>query len=93
MRACKSGGKHHLNGRDGAVFGTIHLYALRPLRRAIDIQHLSVRREAGLIARAHVHHFNGIGGGVPLNMQRLGALLRAKITSVRVEEVVIGLPK
>ncbi len=65
---------------------------LLPFHSPIDVDHLRMSRQAGLLARAVVHHFNSIRRRIPLDMQRLGSLLRAIVAGVGVEEVVVGLP-
>src|SRR4029077_2592024 len=64
--------------RDEAVFGAVDARLLLPADAPVGIEQLGPRHERGLTAGTVVHDLDGLVRRVPLDVQRLGALLAAE---------------
>src|ERR1039457_1859141 len=92
MDGREAGGVLHLEGRGHGIFGAIEGGGLFPFHGAIGIEDPDAGGERGRGAGAVVDYFDVVAGGVPLDVQGLGALFGAEVGGGGLEVVVVRLP-
>src|ERR1039458_7375605 len=92
MDGREAGGVLHLEGRGHGILGAIEGGGLFPFHGAIGIEDLHAGGERGRGAGAVVDYFDVVAGGVPLDVQGLGALLSAEVGGGGLEVIVVSLP-